>query len=76
MAWGFWRFFGVSVRGFMLGDISFNIVWGGVGGGRVGVLGAVAWWWRCDGWLCGHGLMLRDISFNNIRVGRSWSYVA
>ena len=29
VAWGFWRFFGVSVRGFMLGDISFNIVGGG-----------------------------------------------
>ena len=29
----------------------------------------VAWRWRCGGWLCGHGLMLRDISFNIVGGG-------
>ena len=30
---------------------------------------AVAWWWRCGGWLCGHCLMLGDISFNIVGGG-------
>ena len=39
----------------MLGDISFNIVGGGVGGGSVGVLGAVAW---CGGVVGGCAVMV------------------